>query len=194
MSYCEKENLAYVIGVALGDGNLSSPNKRATRLRISCDKRYPRIAEEILASLRLLFPLNKVSVVKIPNQGSFDISVYSNKLNEIMPWKVGCGPKSKQLAHVPLWIRCEKKYMSACLRGLIQTDGCMYTDRGYQMVNFVNNVQDLAIDVRDMLQELGYRPSFNSLQLKNGNTKYTVKISRKAEVPRLVQELGLYKQ
>ena len=32
---------AYVIGLALGDGNLSNPNGKATRLRITCDKKYP---------------------------------------------------------------------------------------------------------------------------------------------------------
>jgi DNA-binding transcriptional regulator WhiA len=36
-----KELQSYIIGLALGDGNLSNPNGRALRLRISCDKKYP---------------------------------------------------------------------------------------------------------------------------------------------------------
>jgi len=43
--------LAYVVGVALGDGNLSNPNGRATRLRITCDAKYPRLARKIARSL-----------------------------------------------------------------------------------------------------------------------------------------------
>lgn len=35
----DKRNLAYVIGIAFGDGNLSNPNGRAVRLRVSCDKK-----------------------------------------------------------------------------------------------------------------------------------------------------------
>ena len=42
-----KNNLAYIIGIALGDGNLSNPNKRAVRLRITCDTGYPGLIENI---------------------------------------------------------------------------------------------------------------------------------------------------
>jgi hypothetical protein len=38
---------AYIIGVALGDGDLSNPNGRAVRLRITCDKKYPRLIEHV---------------------------------------------------------------------------------------------------------------------------------------------------
>ena len=47
------KNLAYIIGVALGDGNLSNPNGRAIRLRISCDTRYPFIIESIKEALKM---------------------------------------------------------------------------------------------------------------------------------------------
>lgn len=85
MTKFDKQNLAYVIGVALGDGNLSNPNKRATRLRITCDSVYPKLGKEIKTSLELLFPTNKVSYVKRKEGTCFDISVYFNKLNEYIP-------------------------------------------------------------------------------------------------------------
>lgn len=92
--------LAYIIGVALGDGNLSCPNGRATRLRITCDTAYPNIIENIFNSLQQIFPQNKVArVVRADN--CIDISVYSNKLNECMPWQVGRGSKHNQRARVP---------------------------------------------------------------------------------------------
>lgn len=183
--------LSYVVGVALGDGNLSCPNGRATRLRVSCDSIYPRIAEEITAALRFLLPLNKVSRVK-PRGGSFDISVYSNKLNDWMPWVVGMGPKKAQQAHVPLWIRNDVTYSRNCLRGLIQTDGCIYVDRGYTMVNFTNNCKELAEDVHVMLEKLGYRPRF-MISNNAGLTKYTTRVARADEVSRLIRDIGLYK-
>lgn len=40
--------LSYIVGVALGDGNLSNPNGRALRLRITCDEKYPGIANEMV--------------------------------------------------------------------------------------------------------------------------------------------------
>jgi hypothetical protein len=34
---------AYVIGLAIGDGNLSNPSGRAVRLRITCDRGVARL-------------------------------------------------------------------------------------------------------------------------------------------------------
>jgi hypothetical protein len=70
---------SYVIGLAIGDGNLSNPNGRATRLRITCDKKYPLLIERIISSLQSLLPQNKVSIV-VRKDGCMDISVYSNHL------------------------------------------------------------------------------------------------------------------
>jgi len=42
---------AYLIGVALGDGNLSNPNGRAVRLRITCDTKYPALIAKIRGAL-----------------------------------------------------------------------------------------------------------------------------------------------
>lgn len=187
------EALAYIVGVALGDGNLSSPNGRVTRLRISCDNNYPLIAEEMVSALRILFPRNRVSLVKRTGQGCFDISVYSQLLNTWMPWSVGKGPKLVQEAHVPAWIFTKDIYMKECLRGLIQTDGCIYIDRGYPMVNFVNSTRRLAEDARDMLITIGFRPRFNVLPLKVHAPRYTVKIARRAEAERLIDTLRLRK-
>lgn len=183
--------LAYIVGVALGDGNLSCPNGRATRLRITCDTRYPEVADEIIKSLNQLFPHNKVSRVK-PRGGCFDISVYSNKLNDWIPWRVGHGSKIVQCVTVPEWILLNEEYSKHCLRGLIQTDGCVYVDRGYRMVNFTNNSKELAQSVHELLTQLKYRPRLICVS-NGGFRKYTTRVARKVEVERLIQDTGLYK-
>ena len=176
--------------MALGDGNLSNPNGRAIRLRISCFSGYPEIANEITETIQALLPCNKISRVK--KQGRcFDISVYSNKLGEWMPWETNEGSKIAQNAHVPDWILANLKFSKACLRGLIQTDGCVYTDRGYPMVNFTNNIEQLALDVRKIMEDLGFRPNYSRILNDNKNFKYTVRISRNAK--KFTRILGLYK-
>ena len=190
MNLKQKEKLAYLVGVALGDGNLSNPNGRAIRLRISCFSGYPKLADEIVKTIRTLLPKNKVSRVK--KQGRcLDISVYSNKLEELIPWKVGRGSKIKQSAHVPDWILENPKFSKACLRGLIQTDGCIYVDRGYQMVNFTSNIEALWLDARKMIEELGFKPNVLKILNDHGNFKYTVRVSRDAK--RFIRVLRLYK-
>lgn len=189
MNKSQKEKLAYLIGVALGDGNLSNPNGRAIRLRISCFSDYPIIADEIVQTIQTLLPQNKTSTAK--KQGRcFDISVYSNILKEWVPWEVGAGSKIEQNAHVPDWILENPEFSKACLRGLIQTDGCIYTDRGYQMVNFVNNIETLVLNARTMIENLGFKPNYSKV-LNGKNFKHSVRISHDAE--RFIRELKLYK-
>jgi hypothetical protein len=85
--------LAYIVGVALGDGNLSCPNGRALRLRITCDNKYPEIIHEITKALTEIFPQNRVSICERYNGSCCDISLYSNKLAEFIPWKINKGSK-----------------------------------------------------------------------------------------------------
>jgi len=187
----DKENLAYVIGVALGDGNLSNPNKRAIRLRVTCDSSYQQTANEITQALKKLLPNNKVSHQRGPKDSYFNISVYSNKLGDYMPWKVGYGSKFVQQAHVPKWITTNKKFTRACLRGLIQTDGSIYMDRGYRMINFTNIILPLAEDTKSMIEELGYKPHLYNTMQKTGNIKYTVRLS--VNVDKFIAEIKLSK-
>jgi DNA-binding transcriptional regulator WhiA len=192
MHRVSKVRLAYIVGVALGDGNLSNPNGRATRLRITCDAKYPKLAKEISTALEKVFPTNKVSVVYLPRKSTyFNISVYSNKLNEFMPWEVGKGTKVEQNAHVPKWIHTQIKYTKSCLRGLLQTDGSIYRDRGYLMINFTNHVEDLAKDVLTMLEKIGFQPTISKTPTKRGGYKYCVRVARNSE--RLISTLKLSK-
>lgn len=96
----DKELQSYVIGLALGDGNLSSPNKRALRLRITCDAKYPFLVAKIKDSLQKLFPQNKASISP-RTDNYFNVSIYSNRLKEIIPWKVDSGTKFEQRASIP---------------------------------------------------------------------------------------------
>lgn len=185
------ETLAYVIGVALGDGNLSCPNGRATRLRVTCDNKYPNIVIEIVSALTIIFPKNKVSLVTSRKGDYTDVSVYSNILNDIMPWKVGAGPKIKQQARVPEWIMSDTIFIKACLRGLLQTDGSIYNDRGYTMVNFTNLIKPLIDDVYKMITTLAYQPHLYSAIQPNGNIKYVVRVSK--NVSSFISEIKLQK-
>ena len=183
--------LAYIIGVALGDGNLSCPNGRATRLRVTCDVKYPDIIVEIKDALIKLFPTNRVSIVTNRKESCIDISVYSNKLNDYIPWKVGKGSKIEQQAHVPDWILKEVKFSNACLKGLLQTDGSIYTDRNYLMVNFTNLIKPLVDDVYKMIEVLQFRPKLYQSTQKNGNIKYVVRVSK--DVQNFINSIELSK-
>jgi LAGLIDADG-like domain len=178
----DPELQAYVIGVAIGDGNLSNPNGRAVRLRITCDKKYPALIARICSALQQLFPENKVSLV--PSRGNYvNLSVYSNHLEGLLGWDASGGSKHHQCVQVPKWI-CEDRSLSIhCLRGLIETDGAIYFDRGSPMVIFSTVIPQLAQQVDAMMRDLGFAPRLyrGRRSPRNPSFKYQVRLSR--EVP-----------
>jgi hypothetical protein len=185
------KNLAYVIGVALGDGNLSNPNGRAVRLRITLDNRYPKVIEEVIKNLKIILPENKISIVN-RSDNCLDVSVYSNKLTEIIPWEAGSGSKIVQRATIPNWIKSDLNFTKHCLKGLLQTDGSIYFDRNYKMVNFTNNIKNLVQDTKIFIETLGYQPKFYVTKNKSGSAKYTVRLTK--NVDNFIREINLVKE
>ncbi len=110
---------AYVIGVAIGDGNLSNPNGRAVRLRITCDTKYPLLIAKIRSALERLLPRTKVTVVAC-RQKCVSVSVYSNQLEALLGWRALGGSKRRQNVLVPEWICGDRALSIHCLRGLIE--------------------------------------------------------------------------
>jgi hypothetical protein len=176
--------------VALGDGNLSNPNGRAVRLRITCDKKYPRLISHIRNSLQSLLPENKISIVD--RIGCVDIGVYSNRLPELIGYPWDGGPKIVQDVGVQSWIKNEPLFTKECLRGLFQTDGCIYEDRGYLMVNFTSAGERLAKDVFRMMERLEYYPRMQKIYQKNIYRRYTIRLSKNVES--FIKEIGLWKE
>lgn len=171
--------LAYVVGLALGDGNLSNPNGRATRLRITCDLKYPKLIQKIRTSLATLLPNNKVSIVK-RSENCLDISCYSNKWEGLLGWHANKGSKLVQSVSIPDWIKTNHEYKINCLKGLIETDGSIYTDRIYRTIMFTNASYNLAEDVLKIIISLGFKPRFYTVN--NGkNPIYRIRIATKVD-------------
>lgn len=176
-----KLNWAYVVGLAIGDGNLSNPNGRAIRLRISCDAKYPKLIETIMNALKILLPHNVVNTIVRP-RNCVDVYVFSNLLEELLGWKAKGGPKFKQHVRVPDWIKNNKEYSILCLRGLFQTDGSIYNDRGYVMTQFVTIIPELAEDVMTMITNLGFKPHLYKIQhLPVKQDRYNIRISKNTQ-------------
>lgn len=176
---------AYVIGLALGDGNLSNPNGRAVRLRITCDNRYSKLVDNIKKTIEKLLPHNKVSIIH-RKKTYIDVSCFSNHWENLLGWYAKSGSKYYQSVGVPEWIFGKELYMKRCLKGLIETDGSIYIDRGYKMVQFVTVIPRLAGDVERLFCSLGYKP--RKYLLKKSQKKpnslpiYHIRLSREVEI------------
>lgn len=179
-----REVLSYLIGVSLGDGNLSKLNNRSVRLRIFCDAKYPKLINKIKSKLEYILPLNKVNISKARNN-CITISSYSNLWEGILEWKSGYGTKYDQSVRVPKWIWSQDRYVISCLEGLLETDGTIYYDRGYPMVMFISICEGLSYDVDQMFKWLGFESRIYSFVPKtkyNSKKLYHVRLSKNVKV------------
>jgi hypothetical protein len=144
-------------------------------------------------TLQAVFPDNKVGIVN--RVGCVDISAYSNKLPGLLGWKWDAGPKHMQGVRIPTWVWGNVNYLRICLRGLFQTDGCAYCDRGYVMANFTNVCKSLAQATILGITSLGYKPNLQIFRSSNTRKmkcrKYVIRISRQAED--FLREIGYWK-
>jgi len=190
MNIVLNKNTAYVIGVSIGDGNLSCSNNRAVRLRITCDNKYPGIRENIIKSLKRMLPNNKVSEY-VRKSNCVDVYCYSNLLESVLGWKAKGGSKYIQKISVPSWILNNDSYIKYCLRGLIETDGSVYSDRKYTYVNFTTIIETLKIDVVMMINKLGYSCTTNKVMQKSGKFKFIIRVCKNSN--KFIEDLKISK-
>jgi hypothetical protein len=92
------------------------------------------------------------------------------------------GNKIKQQISIPNWVMENDKFAVACLRGLVDTDGCLiihkYKSKGryytYKKIGFTSRSAPLLRSVSDILNNLG---------IKNRNSgKYDIRIEASRDV------------
>ncbi|MDQ3813345.1 MAG: hypothetical protein M3347_05285 [Armatimonadota bacterium] len=116
------EDLAYLIGVISGDGNLWA-NSRTCKLGISCDARYPDLIEKYMRLIERL--TGRAPSVRARKGGSyFEICLYGKGLSTLL--NIPCGAKASNGYAVPEWIFEKPEYVRKFLLGLIETDGGVY--------------------------------------------------------------------
>ena len=67
--------------------------------------------------------------------------------------------KKKNNISIPKWIFKDKKYIKACIRGLIDTDGCVVpiTGRNYTYIWFKSIIPNLRNSFSKAMNILGYK-------------------------------------
>lgn len=117
--------LSEFIGIVLGDGSIS--NYQVTiYLNLSDDYNY---ALSLISLVKDLFGID-VSVLKRKEMSVIALIISSKQLVKFLVGKndLTIGNKVKNQIRIPSWIMTKKCWQAACLRGLFDTDGCVYLD------------------------------------------------------------------
>ncbi len=166
--------LAEYVGVILGDGGISAAQVTVT-LHHKDDLEYAAFVTNLTERLFSMKP----SVYHLEEK-SVNVIVVSRVelvryLNSI---ELQTGNKVAHQVDIPNWIKESAELSIACLRGLIDTDGCVFThtykSRGkvysYKKIDFTSASEPLRKSVFAILQSLDMTPrltNHNSIRLES---------------------------
>lgn len=163
----KNERVAELTGIILGDGCINIYNNTVPGGRIKeqsnfsitlngvDDKDYVDYVNELLKEVfGMECSISKTSGKAVQMR-------YQNKtvVNSLLDIGLITGNKVKNQVSVPDWIKIDKQYSIACLRGLLDTDGCIHVHKRDKIVHviFCNNSFNLLIDFCKMCNSIGIR-------------------------------------
>ena len=155
--------LAEFVGIMIGDGGIT-PFQVTVSLNSVDDKKY---AIYVRALLKELFNVPVAKSIR-SSQRSLSLTVSRVELVRFCRDRLGLkvGNKLKQGLDIPAWIHKKESYERACLRGLMDTDGCIFNEchliKGkrycYPRTCFVSASPVLCRSVYLILKKLGFAP------------------------------------
>ena len=157
------EGLAEFVGIVLGDGGISQRQVTIT-LHYKDDKEYSKFVVNLI---KRLFDV-PVGIYFRKKDSVVNYIVSRSELVRFCIEKLGLkrGNKIKQQVDIPDWIKKNKVYCIACVRGLVDTDGCIFTHRykvngkwyAYKKLSFTSFSEPLRNSVFNILKDNGLNP------------------------------------
>ncbi len=155
--------LAEVVGILLGDGSfyISGYNNELDVALNTRDINYKNYVKNLLKTVSQTYVREKY--VKNINCVHIRISRKApvDRLLKISFGKQG--NKIKNKVTIPKWIWKKDKFITSCIRGLIDTDGSIYRLKPHWpnlfQISFKSNDKKLLIDTRKAFLRLGFHPS-----------------------------------
>ena len=82
------------------------------------------------------------------------------------------GNKIKQNIDIPRWVKRSRTFSIACLRGLVDTDGCVFVHKykvngktyGYKKLVFTSYSKPLLCSVSKVLKNIGLTPRLSGMR------------------------------
>lgn len=188
--------LAELVGIILGDGNIhsySKGNKIGTyMLRIAGDKRLDKeyLIKYVGKMVNNLFGLKPKYDYRKSNEMLL-ICHSKNLVQFLIDIGLPSGHKIQNQVGIPTWIFKKNCYLKACIRGLIDTDGCVYALKPnyphYYQISFKNYNIKLLRDVQKAFKKIGYPISKISCNKQ-------IYLSQQAYIRKFYKEIGFSNQ
>lgn len=156
--------LAEFVGIMLGDGGVNEYHISVTLS--SKEKEYILYVNNIIKKLFVVVP----KIHKHTHAEAVSIFVNRKQMVDFCQ-EIGLvkGNKIKQQIDIPNWIKENQDFSKACVRGLIDTDGCFYNNSyivngkkySYFKVAFISASKPLISSIAEILGDLGIKVVIN---------------------------------
>jgi len=181
------KKLAEFVGIMMGDGGMSEYQVHIT-LHREDDKEFIKYVVQLIDEL---FGIKPCVYTNHRDLGD-NVVVSRRELVLFCRDKLGLhiGNKIRQGLDIPAWIYKKREYKIACVRGLIDTDGSVFTHRyrvsgkmySYKKLSFTSMSPPLIISVLSILKSEGLNP-----RLARGKDIW---LDSKADVARYFKTFG----
>lgn len=183
------ESLAEFMGILFGDGHLSKYQVLVTTNSIT-DIEHAFYVKFLMKKLFNLEP----SIKKKKQQNAVDIIISSVNLVKWLSLKgMPIGNKLAKGLSVPDWIRKDSNLQKDFIRGLFDTDGCVYIDKhiingkryehyGWTITSYSAKLKN---DILKVLKNLGFRPTLRQ-------TQNSVYMRRGGDIKKYFKEIGTH--
>jgi transcriptional regulator with XRE-family HTH domain len=157
------KDLAEFTGIMIGDGGITQGQITVSTNSVD-DKQYGFFVKRLIEKL---FKVN-ASIYYVEGVRIMSIVVSRKKLVEFCHKKLGLciGNKLKQGLDIPSWIRKNPEYERRCVRGIMDTDGCIFNEchnikgkkYSYKKLCIVSASPPLRKSIFEILEKNGLTP------------------------------------
>lgn len=189
------EQLAEYLGIHYGDGNLSLPNNHTYSISVCLNLKEKQYALYVRKLYLQLF--NKLMHYS-ENEKKNSITL---RTHQKVTWsylhQLGAPIGKKEHLVIPKIVKKEEKYLSAFLRGLFDTDGCItiQRDKGYKypLIKISMKSKIFANEVQQAYTKLGIK-SYICTKSGRNHTGYDVTIRRRESLQKFSKVIGSRKK
>ena len=178
------EDLAEIIGIILGDGCLYLDKKHKYHTIISFNLNEEQYLLHVKALMEIYFQGYKFYTTRCHHE--FLLRNVSVKVGQyLLDVGLHVGDKIKAKSDVPPWILTNDIYVERFMKGLFDTDGCVYRKYdAYAQLQFKFGSEIITKSTHDILLRLRYRPTRVQREPNHQFTGWKVYLSRQPEIER----------
>lgn len=177
----QSEDLAEFVGIMLGDGGITD-RQVAVTVHYKDDRAYSLFIKRLM---QRLFDVKPSLTIRVKRSTIIVVISRTQLVKFCQSIGLVVGNKVRQQINIPGWIMENSVFKKACMRGLMDTDGCIFNEyhtiKGkrycYPRLSFASMSSPLRESVFRILKELDFSPKMRNnrsvqLEYKNEIVRY----------------------